>query len=49
MTALYIVSVVIILIWSGIFGYLLHLDRQIKALQQEIKKLNPAGVKSNKV
>ena len=45
MAPLYIVLVVIIFIWSGIFGYMLHLDRQIRSLRENQKKIAQAGVK----
>ena len=38
MAPLYIVLVVVVFIWSGIFGYMLHLDRQIRSLRENQKK-----------
>jgi CcmD family protein len=38
MTPLVVVLIVVLLIWSGIFGYLLHLDKQIKYLRDMLKK-----------
>jgi CcmD family protein len=45
MAPLYIVLIVIVFIWSGIFGYLLHLDKQIRSLRESQKKMAQAGVK----
>jgi len=44
MAPLYIVLIIIIFIWSGIFGYMLHLEKQIRLLRESIKKLNKGGV-----
>lgn len=35
MTDIYIVLIICLLIWGGIFAYLLHLDRQIRNLKQK--------------
>jgi CcmD family protein len=45
MGPLYIVLVVIAFIWSGIFGYMLYLDKQIRSLRENQKKIMQAGVK----
>ena len=45
MAPLYVVLAVIVFIWSGIFGYLLHLDRQIRKLRADQEKIGQAGVK----
>ncbi len=36
MSDIYVVLVICLLIWGGIFFYLLHLDRQIRKLRQKI-------------
>ncbi len=36
MSDIYIVLIICLLIWSGIFFYLLHLDNQIKKLKQKL-------------
>lgn len=35
--AIYIVMIIVLIVWSGIFFYLLALDRRIKSIQEEIK------------
>jgi CcmD family protein len=45
MAPLYIVLIIIIFIWSGIFIYLLSLDRQIRSLLEKFKKIDTPGVK----
>ena len=36
MSEIYVVLVVCLLIWGGIFFYLLHLDRLLKKIKQKI-------------
>lgn len=36
MSEIYVVMVVCLLIWGGIFFYLLHLDRLLKKIKQKI-------------
>jgi CcmD family protein len=44
MTPLYTVMIVILFIWSGIFLFMLRLDRQMRMLRESIKKMNRNGV-----
>jgi CcmD family protein len=44
MAPLYIVLIVVVFIWSGIFGYLLYLNKQIRLLRENFKKIDKAGV-----
>jgi len=39
MEPIYIVMIIILVIWAGIFGYMLHLDNQVKKISQRIKKV----------
>lgn len=39
MEPIYIVLIIIVIIWLGIFGYMLHLDKQIKNLQDKFENL----------
>lgn len=35
--ALYIVLIIVLLVWTGIFGYLLSIDKRLKQIEQETK------------
>lgn len=37
MSDIYIVLIICLLIWGGIFFYLLHLDRTLKKIKQKIE------------
>ena len=39
MEPIYIVLSIVIVIWIGIFGYMLRLDKEVKKLNEELKKL----------
>ena len=39
MEPIYIVLFIVIVIWIGIFGYMLRLDKEVKKLNEELKKL----------
>ena len=43
MEPVYIVLIIIIIIWTGIFAYMMHLDRQIKNLRDKLKQLDKKG------
>jgi len=43
MEPIYVVLVIVIVIWIGVFGYLLSLDRQIKLLKKALEKLEKTG------
>ena len=45
MEPIYIVLVIIVVIWIGIFGYMMHLDKQIKVLKNTLKKIEETGNK----
>ena len=45
MEPIYIVLVIVVVIWIGIFSYMLHLDKQVKALKKIIDKIEKAGNK----
>ena len=38
MESLYIVLIIILIIWIGIFIYMMHLDKQIKILKEKFEK-----------
>ncbi|MCS7053552.1 MAG: CcmD family protein [Ignavibacterium sp.] len=35
--AIYIVMIIVLIVWTGIFFYLLGMDRRIKSIEQELK------------
>lgn len=35
--AIYIVMIIVLIVWSGIFLYLFSLDKRIKSIEKEIK------------
>ena len=37
MSDIYVVLVICLLIWGGIFFYLLHLDRSLKKIKQKVE------------
>jgi len=39
MEPIYIVLIIILIIWVGIFGYMLHLDKEIKQIAEKFKKI----------
>jgi CcmD family protein len=39
MEPIYIVMIIILIIWVGIFGYMWNLDKEIKSLSVKLKKL----------
>jgi CcmD family protein len=45
MEPIYIVLIIILIIWCGIFGYMLNLDKEVKKVTERIKKLEKAEVK----
>jgi len=42
--AIYIVMIIVLIVWAGIFFYLFSLDKRIKIVEKEIKD----GVKNEK-
>ncbi len=36
--ALYIVLIIALIVWAGIFGYLYALDKRLESIEKEIKK-----------
>ena len=45
MEPIYIVLVIVLVIWIGIFGFMLHLDKQVKALKKIVEKFEKNGNK----
>jgi CcmD family protein len=43
MEPIYTVLIIILIIWFGIFGYMLYLDKEIKKLSQRFEKLKKEG------
>jgi CcmD family protein len=40
MEPIYIVLVIILVIWFGIFGYMFYLDKEVKRLSEKLKRLD---------
>ena len=40
MEPIYIVLIIVLIIWFGIFGYMFYLEREIKKLSEKIKNLD---------
>lgn len=36
--ALYIVLIIALIVWAGIFGYLYALDKRLESIEKELKK-----------
>ena len=45
MEPIYIVLVIVLVIWIGIFGYMLHLDKEVKRLKNYLEKIEKNGNK----
>ena len=45
MEPIYIVLVIVLVIWIGIFGYMLHLDKEVKQLKKYLEKIEKSGNK----
>jgi CcmD family protein len=39
--ALYIVMIIVLIVWAGIFFYMLSLDKRIKGVEKEINSQKP--------
>ena len=39
MEPIYIVMIIILVIWTGIFSYMLHLEKEVKKIAQRLKKV----------
>jgi CcmD family protein len=39
--ALYIVMIIVLIVWAGIFFYMLSLDKRIKSVEKEINNQKP--------
>jgi CcmD family protein len=44
MEPIYVVLIIILIIWCGIFGYMLYIDKEVKNLLKKVKKLKKAEV-----
>ena len=43
MEPIYTVLIIIVVIWIGIFGYLMYLDKEIKNLRKKFNKIDKNG------
>ena len=44
MEPVYVVLMIILIIWCGIFGYMLYIDKEVKNLLKKVKKLEKAEI-----
>ena len=45
MEPIYVVLIIILLIWSGIFGYMLYVGKEVKNLLKKVKKIEKEEIK----
>ena len=45
MEPIYVVLTIILIIWIGIFGYMFHIDKEVKSLVKKVNNLEKAGSK----
>jgi len=43
MEPIYVVLIIILIIWIGIFGYMFYIDREVTKISKRIKKLETSG------
>ena len=43
MEPIYVVLTIILIIWIGIFGYMLHIDKEVKSLVKKVNNLEKEG------
>ena len=46
MEPIYVVLIIILIIWCGIFGYMLYIDREVKNLSKRLKKIEKTEIKT---
>jgi CcmD family protein len=44
MEPIYVVLIIILIIWCGIFGYMYYLDKEVRKLSKKIKNLENTEV-----
>ena len=47
MEPIYVVLTIILIIWIGIFGYMFHIDKEVKSIVDKVKKIEKNGSKSS--
>lgn len=47
MEPIYVVLIIILIIWCGIFGYMFYIDKEVKNLTKKIKKMEKTEVKES--
>ena len=45
MEPIYIVLVIVLIVWIGIFGYMFNLDKQVKNIKKNLEKIEKSGNK----
>ncbi len=48
MEPIYVVLAIILIIWTGIFSYMMYLDKEVKNLNEKVKQLEKTGSNSEK-
>ena len=43
MEPIYVVLTIILIIWTGIFGYMFYINKEVKTLVKKVKKLEKEG------
>lgn len=43
MEPIYVVLIIILIIWAGIFGYMFYIDKEVKSLVKKVKKFEKDG------
>jgi CcmD family protein len=47
MEPIYVVLIIILIIWIGIFGYMFHIDKEVTKLTKKIKSLENTNIKES--
>jgi CcmD family protein len=47
MEPIYVVLIIILIIWVGIFGYMFYIDKEVNKLKKKISKLANSEVKES--
>jgi len=47
MEPIYVVLIIILIIWLGIFGYMFYIDKEVTKLTTRVKKLEKSEVKES--
>ena len=48
MEPIYVVLIIILIIWVGIFGYMFYIDKEVGKLSKKVKKIEESGINTHK-